>query len=222
MSYSDICNAPWMYIWVGVLLIAVIVQCLIFMKKAWTRARGLGLSNQQIRKGLTTGVTLSIVPTLPVLVVFLSLMPLLGAPLPWLRLSVIGSAYYETYAATTALECVGESLTVNGYSAVGWIAAAWVMTVGGSACILWSTIMIKPISSLYNKAEKIDMGLVLAIGQGDPITRVSESTFRKSFRFLLAVVAIGIALAATSPNQEFVQKLEAQAFPNHQASEIRP
>lgn len=55
--------------------------------------------------------------------------------------------------------------------------------------------------------------LVLAIGQGDPITRVSESTFRKSFRFLLAVVAIGIALAATSPNQEFVQKLEAQAFP---------
>ena len=166
MSYSDICNAPWMYIWVGVLLIAVIVQCLIFMKKAWTRARGLGLSNQQIRKGLTTGVTISIVPTLPVLVVFLSLMPLLGAPLPWLRLSVIGSAYYETYAATTALECVGESLTVNGYSAVGWIAAAWVMTVGGSACILWSTIMIKPISSLYNKAEKIDMGLVLAIGSG--------------------------------------------------------
>ena len=59
-----------MYIWVGVLLIAVIVQCLIFMKKAWTRARGLGLSNQQIRKGLTTGVTISIVPTLPVLVVF--------------------------------------------------------------------------------------------------------------------------------------------------------
>ena len=133
MSYSDICNAPWMYIWVGVLLIAVIIQCLIFMKKAWTRARGLGLSNQQIRKGLTTGITISIVPTLPVLVVFLSLMPLLGAPLPWLRLSVIGSAYYETYAATTALECVGESLTVNGYSAV---------------------------------AEKVDMGLVLAIGSG--------------------------------------------------------
>ncbi len=166
MKYNDICNSYWMYLWVGSLLVAVIVQCLIFMRKAWTRARGLGLTNQQIKKGLTTGITISIVPTLPVLVVFLSLMPLLGTPLPWMRLSVIGSAYYETYAASTALECVGESLTVNGYSAIGWIAAAWVMTVGGSACILWSSITIKPISLLYDKAEKIDMGLVLAIGGG--------------------------------------------------------
>ena len=99
MKYSEICNAPWMFIWVSVLLAAVIIQCLIFMRKAWIRARGLGLSNQQIKKGLTTGITISIVPTLPVLVVFLSLMPLLGTPLPWMRLSVIGSAYYETYAA---------------------------------------------------------------------------------------------------------------------------
>ena len=56
--------------------------------------------------------------------VLLSLMPLLGTPLPWLRLSIIGSAYYETYAASTALECVGETLQVNGYSVVGWVAAA--------------------------------------------------------------------------------------------------
>lgn len=166
MNYSDICNAPWMYIWVGTLLLAVIAQCLIFMKKAWKRANGLGLTNQQIRKGLTTGISISIVPTLPILVVFLSLMPLLGTPLPWMRLSVIGSAYYETYAATTALGCVGETLTVNGYSAVGWIAAVWVMTVGGSLCVLWSTIMIRPIASLYNRAEKVDMKLVLAIGGG--------------------------------------------------------
>lgn len=166
MKYSEICNSTWMFLWVGVLLAAVIIQCLVFMRKAWVRARGLGLSNQQIKKGLTTGITISIVPTLPVLVVFLSLMPLLGTPLPWMRLSVIGSAYYETYAASTALDCVGESLTLNGYSAVGWIAAAWVMTVGGSACILWSSITIKPISVLYNKAEKFDMKLVLAIGSG--------------------------------------------------------
>jgi len=166
MSYQKICNAPWMFIWVTVLLIAVLLQCVIYMRHAWKHALELGLDRQQIKKGLTTGITISILPTLPVLLVLISLMPLLGKPLPWLRLSIIGSAYYETYAASTALSCVGESFTVGGYTINGWIAAAWVMTVGGSACILWSTLAIKPISVLYEKAEKIDMNLVLTIGSG--------------------------------------------------------
>ena len=32
--------------------------------------------------------------------------------------------------------------------------------------MLWSTLAIKPISALYEKAEKIDLKLVLAIGSG--------------------------------------------------------
>lgn len=166
MKYTEICNSLWMWLWVGALLSAVIVQCLIFMKVAWKHALEIGLQPSQIKKGLTTGITVSIMPTLPVLLVLLSLMPLLGTPLPWLRLSIIGSAYYETYAASTALECVGEVFEVNGYSAAGWIAAAWVMTVGGSACVLWSSLAIKPISMIYEKAEKFDLKLVLTIGSG--------------------------------------------------------
>lgn len=166
MIYTEICNALWMWLWVGALLLAVIVQCLIYMKVAWKHALDIGLAPAQIKKGLTTGITVSIMPTLPVLLVLLSLMPLLGTPLPWLRLSIIGSAYYETYAASTALECVGEAFEVNGYSAAGWIAAAWVMTVGGSACVLWSSLAIKPISMIYEKAEKFDLKLVLTIGSG--------------------------------------------------------
>ena len=57
-------------------------------------------------------------------------------------------------------------MKLNEYSAVGWVAAAWVMTIGGSACVLWSSLAIKPISMLYEKAEKIDMKLVLSIGAG--------------------------------------------------------
>ena len=110
MVYTEICNAAWMILYVGALLLAVILQCLIFMKKAWKHGLEIGLNNNQIKKGLTTGISISIMPTLPVLLVLFSLMPLLGTPLPWLRLSIIGSAYYETYAASTALECVGESL----------------------------------------------------------------------------------------------------------------
>ena len=38
MLYTEICNAVWMFLWVGVLLLAVILQRLIFMKRAWKHA----------------------------------------------------------------------------------------------------------------------------------------------------------------------------------------
>lgn len=166
MVYTEICNTIWMFLWVGLLLLAVVLQCLVFMKKAWNHGKEIGLKPAQMKKGLTTGISVSIMPTLPVLMVLLSLMPLLGIPLPWLRLSIIGSAYYETYAASTALGCLGETLQVNGYSVDGWVAAAWVMTVGGSASVLWSSLATKPISMIYERAEKVDMRLVLSIGSG--------------------------------------------------------
>lgn len=44
MSYTQICNAPWMFVWVTILLLAVVFQCLIYMKRAWKHALSLGLS----------------------------------------------------------------------------------------------------------------------------------------------------------------------------------
>ena len=154
------------FVWVGALLLLVVVQCLIWMKKAWKRAKDLGMQDKQLKKAITTGVLISVLPTIPVLIVFLSLSQLLGIPLPWLRLSVIGSASYESYAATTALQCLGEELTLNGFTTNGWVAAAWVMTIGGSVSVLWSILAVRPISLAYKKAEKIDVGLVMAIGAG--------------------------------------------------------
>ncbi len=166
MSYTQICNAPWMFIYVGALLAVVVAQCLVFMRRAKKNALELGLTGTDIRKGLTTGISISILPTIPVLLVFLSLVPLLGTPLIWLRLSIIGSAHYEAYAASVAVSAVGEELVLNGYTINGWVAAAWIMTIGGSACVLWSSLAIKPISKMYEKANSIDMGLVLALGTG--------------------------------------------------------
>ncbi len=164
---ADMFNATWLYLWVLMLIFCVLLQSCVFMRTAWNRALALGIPETKLKNTLMSGVTISIMPTLPVLIVFLSLTPLLGSPLPWLRLSIIGSAHYETYAASIAVQSVGEELVPNGYTIKGWVAAAWVMTVGGSACVLWSSLAIKPISVLYEKIEKkMDMRFVYALGGG--------------------------------------------------------
>lgn len=166
MELANISNAPVFYVWVAVLLLLVVCQCAVWMRRAWVRAKALGMEDRQLKKAVTTGILISILPTLPVLVVFLSLGQLLGMPLPWLRLSIIGSAGYESYAASTALQCVGEELTVGGISTPGWVAAAWVMTLGGSVSVLWSILAVRPIAGAYKKAESMDVRLVMAVGSG--------------------------------------------------------
>lgn len=160
MKYTEICNDKWLFIWVGLLLFAVIAQCMLFMSKAWKHGMEIGLKQSQLKKGLKTGITISIMPTLPVLLVLFSLTPLLGIPLPWLRLSVIGSAYYETYAATTALSCLGETFQINGYSANGWIAALWVNDDWmEGVCILWSAFAINRFRCFMKKQKRFNIKL---------------------------------------------------------------
>lgn len=43
MVYTEICNTIWMFLWVGLLLLAVVLQCLVFMKKAWNHGKEIGL-----------------------------------------------------------------------------------------------------------------------------------------------------------------------------------
>ena len=156
-----------MYFFVAAILIGVVLQNIVMMKKAWNHAeKDLKLERQQIKKGLINGIVVSIVPTIPVIVVLFTMIPLLGVPLPWLRLSVIGSAMFETLAANTGLQTVGETLTVGGYTIAGWTAACWCMAYGGSSPVVWSLFATKPIEKLFSSAEKFNLKLPLTLGAG--------------------------------------------------------
>ena len=54
---TEMINAGWMYAFVAVIIIGILVQNFIMMKKAWNHAKNdLKLDNGQIRKGLINGM----------------------------------------------------------------------------------------------------------------------------------------------------------------------
>ena len=121
---KEMINAGWMFALAAVIILSILVQNFIMMRKAWRHAKDdLKLDNTQIRKGLINGILVSIVPTIPVIVVLLTLVPTLGSPLPWLRLSVIGSAMGESIAADAGATAVGETIGIGSLTMVGWVAA---------------------------------------------------------------------------------------------------
>ncbi len=165
MKYTEIANQPWLYGVVAVILLAVIVQTLIFMRKAWKRALELGVTPALARRSIYVGFGVSIMPTVSVLIVLLTLIPLLGGPLAWFRLSVIGSATFEATCSKWALDAVGEAFEVGKYSAKAWIAVAWVCTIAGITNIIWMSLACKPCDLAFNKMSgKVDLKWINILG----------------------------------------------------------
>ena len=103
-------NSPVLYILAGILVAVVLAQSVFFLLKALRRSKQLGMDQAKIKKTMKTAAIFTIAPAVAIVISIITLSKKLGLPLPWLRLSVVGSMSYETIAANTALSAMGQSL----------------------------------------------------------------------------------------------------------------
>ena len=103
-------NHPLLYLMAGILVAVVLAQSVFFLVKAMRRSKELGMDQTKVRKTIKTAAIFTIAPAVAIVISVMTLSKKLGLPLPWLRLSVVGSMSYETIAANNALSAMGQSL----------------------------------------------------------------------------------------------------------------
>ena len=103
-------NSPVLYILAGILVAVVLAQSVFFLLKALRRSKQLGMDQAKIKKTMKTAAIFTIAPAVAIVISIITLSKKLGLPLPWLRLSVVGSMSYEMVAANNALSAMGQSL----------------------------------------------------------------------------------------------------------------
>ena len=103
-------NHPLLFIIAGLLVAVVLGQSVYFLVKALRRSRQLGMDQARIRKTMLTATIFTIAPAIAIVISVFALTKSLGIPLPWLRLSVVGSMSYEAIAANNALQAMGLGL----------------------------------------------------------------------------------------------------------------
>lgn len=111
-------NHPILFIIAGLLVAVVLGQSVFFLIKALRRSKALGMDQAKIRKTMVSAGIFTIAPAVAIVISVIVLSKSLGLPLPWLRLSVVGSMSYETVAANNALSAMGQSLGAHPLSAV--------------------------------------------------------------------------------------------------------
>ena len=122
-------NHPILFIIAGLLVAVVLGQSVFFLIKALRRSKALGMDQAKIRKTMVSAGIFTIAPAVAIVISVIVLSKSLGLPLPWLRLSVVGSMSYETVAANNALSAMGQSLGAGGLTAQQYVNVLLVMTI---------------------------------------------------------------------------------------------
>lgn len=153
MEYLKIANSPIFWILCLPVGLLVLIQAYIFSKKAIQSADLVDLSKSDAKKAFKIGAVSSIGPALGVFVVMLGLMSVIGGPLSWMRLAIIGSAPAELAASSMAAKAMGVELGENGFELVHFANAAWVMALNGSAWLLTTGLFSHQLDKITKKVS---------------------------------------------------------------------
>lgn len=123
-------NHPILFLLAGIIVAAVLAQSVYFLAKALRRSKELGMDQKKIRKTIKTAAVFTIAPAVSIVISVIALSKSLGIPLPWLRLSVVGSLSYEAIAAGNAVSAMGLTLgKIDSLTAQRFVNISLVMTL---------------------------------------------------------------------------------------------
>lgn len=123
-------NHPILFLLAGFLVAVVLAQSVYFLVKALRRSKEIGMDQTKIRKTIQTAAIFTIAPAVSIVISVIALSKSLGLPLPWLRLSVVGSLSYEAIAAENAVSAMGLSLgKIPSLTAQQFVNITLVMTI---------------------------------------------------------------------------------------------
>ncbi len=123
-------NHPLLFVLCGLLVAVVLGQSVFFLVKALKRSKELGMDSGKVGKTIRTAAIFTVAPAVAIVISVIALSKSLGIPLPWLRLSVVGSMSYEAIAAENAVSAMGLTLgKIEALTAQQYINITLVMTI---------------------------------------------------------------------------------------------
>ena len=164
-SYLTVANSTWVLLIVSIPILIVVIQAILFLRVSLKEAQKQRIPKDIVKKVVTNSAVFSIIPSLPILISLAVLMPVLGKFIPWLRLSGMGSAAYESFAADLTIKAFGLSglgdLTLTPKI---FVSVIWVMTLVIMVGPLLNIFVLKPYDKKLRTFKKTGGFMMVAVG----------------------------------------------------------
>lgn len=190
VNYLEIANSPLLYILSGVCLLLCIVQCFGFIRLANRELKNHNVTRSEIMTIVKTSVSVSILPSIPILISAFVMIPMLGVPLPWIRLSTVGAATFEMMSANGAAQAYGLSgVTDPGFNSSIFVSVYWSMFIAATAGLLTSVVLTLPIHGCYDTLRHKDTRLMTVISYTAIAVLLLDLTYRADIEGIRPSVA---------------------------------
>jgi hypothetical protein len=164
-DYLSIANSNLLFFICLIPIVIVIIQSIMFLRLSRKEAKNLNIPDETIKKVIANSAIFSIVPSLPILITLAILMPVLGKFIPWLRLSVIGSAMYESMAADMTIKSFGlGGLGAAELTPTIFVGIIWVMTLAILVSPVLNVVLLKSYDSKLKSFRKSGGFMAAAVG----------------------------------------------------------
>lgn len=162
----QIANSPVVWVLAFLSIFMVLWQTWIFYHMAQKYVKQTQvLSPEEIKKSLKIGAISTIGPAIAVFTVAVVLIGLVGGPITLSRVGVIGSAAFESLAASAGSD--GKVGTPE-FTPTLLATAAWVMAIGGSGWLVTTFILTKGLDNAQEKMKNSNPIMIALIGSITP------------------------------------------------------
>lgn len=146
-------------LWVlcGILVVWVGLQAYLFVRLCRREADHIGYPQRNLNRAVVNGMITAIGPCLAGVVVMISMMAVIGGPITWQRLSIIGAAQTELTAATIAAQAMGTELGGEGFAITTLALCFLVMAVNGCGWLLMTAVCTPSMEKVRIKLSGGDL-----------------------------------------------------------------
>lgn len=198
MDYLQIANSWPVWLCAGACVAFIVVQAVAFAKLCYKNAPLVGLSKADCSKSFKCGMVTAIGPSLSCFIGAISMITVVGGPLAWMRLSMIGAAPTELTAATTGAAAYGVELGGAGYDIYA-MANSWLtMALNGCGWLLVVVLCSLPAwkASVKRSAAAMKSGWALSPA---PLPLVCSATWLLSTTIRSLSIPLRLGPASPAP-----------------------
>ena len=196
---TQIANSTGVWITAAFIVIVVVMQAILYAKLAYKTADKLEMSRETCNKALKVGMVTAIGPVIAIFIIMVGLMSVIGGPMAWMRLSIIGAAPTELTAATVGADAMGVEFGGAGYDVNALSVSWWTMAINGCGWLLVVGLLTSKLEVLREKVSGNDtawLGILTGAATLGAFGYLNSGDVVKGGGNLVAVVAGAIAMVA--------------------------
>lgn len=210
-----VANEIWVWLAAAPVVILTAIQAIIYTRLARKTAKELNIPDEKCDRAFKTGLLTAIGPVIAIFIVMVGMMSVIGGPISWLRLSIIGSAPTELTAAKTGADALGVSFGGPDYDlnalATGW----WTMAVNGAGWLVFAGLFTHKLEGIRNKVGGGDVKWLAVLSSAAMLGvfgYLNSGDIKKGGGGLIAVIAGAISMVVVIKLTEKLPKIKEYAL----------